>query len=150
MLTKFDVTVHPQSHSNPRWINILHIRLSNNRTFGGGQVDGVDASRQGSLQVMKNVVGRARTRTLSRHLKQKLLKVFQLDQKHHVLQEVALDKSCQLSGTQELGIHCVSTKLFHEFNKYLWGGLLNNYKHLLHRIYENYSDLYISFILYDT
>lgn len=80
-------------------------RWSHHRALRGGEVDGVDAGGQGLLQVVEDVRADAGAgcRALSRKgLVQKLLEGVEFNQQHHVLQEVALDESRKLQGTQEL------------------------------------------------
>lgn len=84
-------------------VGVSLAKVSDDGALGSGEMDGADPQGQGSLEVMEDVVGRAWTGALCRNLIQQLLKVLQLNQEHHVLQEVALDEGCQLQSPQELG-----------------------------------------------
>lgn len=78
---------------------------SHHGALRGGEVDGVDAQSQRLLQVVEDVGADARagSRALCwRGFVQELLEAVELDQQHHVLQEVALDERRQLRGTKEL------------------------------------------------
>lgn len=78
---------------------------SHHRALGGGEVDGADSHGQSFLQVLEDVGVDARAghgALGGRGLVQQLLETVQFDQQHHVLQEVALDKSRELRGSQEL------------------------------------------------
>lgn len=78
---------------------------SHHGALGGGEVDGVDARGQRLLQVVEDVGadGGAGGGALGGGgLVQQLLEGIQLDQQHHVLQEVALDEGGELRGTEEL------------------------------------------------
>lgn len=80
--------------------------VSHHRALGGGEVDGVDAGGQRLLQLLEDVGADARTgggALGGGRFIQKLLEAVQFDEQHHVLQEVALDKSRELRGTEELG-----------------------------------------------
>lgn len=61
-------------------------------------MDGLDADAQGLLQVQQYVHGGAAWWCVV----QQRFEGLQLDQHHHVLQEVALDVGSQLWGVQEL------------------------------------------------
>lgn len=68
-------------------------------------MDGADPHGQGLLQVLEDVgvdPGAGYGALGGRGLVQQLLETVQFDQQHHVLQEVALDKSRELRGSQEL------------------------------------------------
>lgn len=68
-------------------------------------MDGADADGQGFLQVDEDVrvdAGAGRGALGGRGLVQQLLEAVELDQQHHVLQEVALDESGELRGAKEL------------------------------------------------
>lgn len=90
---------------------------SHHGALGGGEVDGVDARGQSLLQVQQDVGADARAghgALGGRGLVQELLEAVQFDQQHHVLQEVALDESCELRGPEELWVKQNShTFLFH-------------------------------------
>lgn len=61
-------------------------------------MDGLDPGRQGLLQVLQDVAAGA----VGRSVVQQLLERLQLDEHHHVLQEVALDEGGQVWRLQEL------------------------------------------------
>lgn len=61
------------------------IHSSDDGPLGGGQVDGLDADSQGFLQVLEDVTAGA----VGRCVVQQLLERLQLDEDHHVFQEVA-------------------------------------------------------------
>lgn len=68
-------------------------------------MDGADAHGQSLLQLLQDVrvdAGAGGGALGGRGLVQQLLEAVQLDEQHHVLQEVALDEGRQLRGTQEL------------------------------------------------
>lgn len=68
-------------------------------------MDGVDACGQSFLQVVEDVgadTGTGRRALGRRRFIQQLLEAVDLNQQHHVLQEVALDESRKLRGTKEL------------------------------------------------
>lgn len=68
-------------------------------------MDGANADGQGFLQVDEDVrvdAGAGRGALGGRGLVQQLLEAVELDQQHHVLQEVALDESGELRGAKEL------------------------------------------------
>lgn len=69
-------------------------------------MDGVDAESQCFLQLLEDVGGGtgAGDRALSRDLVQQLLEALKLNQQYHVLQEEALNKRCEFTGTQELSV----------------------------------------------
>lgn len=71
---------------------------SNDGALGGGQVDGLDANGQSFLQVLQDVTAGA----IRRRIVQQLLKWLQLDQDHHVLQEVALYIGRQVWSIEKL------------------------------------------------
>ena len=73
-------------------------RGSNDGPLGGGEVDGLDADGQGFLQLLQDVTAGA----LRGRVVQQLFEGLQLDEDHHVLQEVPLDVGRQLRGVQEL------------------------------------------------
>lgn len=78
---------------------------SHHGALGGGEVDGVDACGQSFLQVMEDVRADAGAwhGALGRGgFVQQLLEAVELDQQHHVLQEIAFDKSRELCGAEEL------------------------------------------------
>lgn len=82
-------------------------RASHHGALGGGEVDGVDAGGQGLLQVQQDVgadAGAGGGALGGGGLVQQLLEAVQFNEQHHVLQEVALDESRQLRGTEELGV----------------------------------------------
>lgn len=68
-------------------------------------MDGVDARGQRLLQVQQDVradAGARRRALGQRRFVQQLLEAVELDQQHHVLQDVALDERRELAGAQEL------------------------------------------------
>lgn len=68
-------------------------------------MDGADSHGQRFLQVLEDVradAGAGRGALGGRRLVQQLLETVQFDQQHHVLQEVALNESRQLGGSEEL------------------------------------------------
>lgn len=71
---------------------------SDNGSLGGGQVDGVNASGKGFLQVLQDVTARA----VGRGVVQQLLEWLHLYQHYHVLQKVSLYVGGQVWGTEEL------------------------------------------------
>lgn len=71
---------------------------SDNGTLGGWEVDGLDASSQGFLQVPLDVTAGA----IWRRVIQQLFKWLKLNQDHHVLQEVALYIGCQVWSIKKL------------------------------------------------
>ena len=71
---------------------------SDDGSLGGGEVDGLDADRQRLLQLLQDVTAGAFWGCVV----QQLFEGLQLDEDHHVLQEVALDVGRQLWGVQEL------------------------------------------------
>lgn len=78
---------------------------SDDGTFGGGQVDRLDAQGQSFLQRLEDVT----TRAVWRRVIQQLLERLQFDQDHHVLQEVALDIGGQVWSLQKLRSTCQQT-----------------------------------------
>lgn len=107
--------------SGVTWMLWLDLRapapaVSHHRAFGGGEVDGVDARGQSLLQVKKDVgadAGAGNGALCRRRFVQKLLEAVEFNQQHHVLQEIALDKSRKLRGTKELH----RTKMMHTREK---------------------------------
>lgn len=78
---------------------------SHHGALGGGEVDGADPHGQSFLQVVEDVgvdAGAGHRALGGWGLIQQLLETVQFDQQHHVLQEVALDKSRELRGPEEL------------------------------------------------
>lgn len=75
---------------------------SNDGTFGGGQVDGLDAHGQSFLQLVEDVS----TGAVRGSIVQQLLKRLHFNQDHHVLQEVALDIRSQVWSLQKLRRKC--------------------------------------------
>lgn len=78
---------------------------SHHGALGGGEVDRADAYGQSLLQVEEDVgvdarAGRGALR--GRGFVQQLLEAVEFNKQHHVLQEVALDESRKLRGTEEL------------------------------------------------
>lgn len=81
--------------------------MSHHRALGGGEVDGADANGQSFLQVEEDVgvdAGAGDGALGGGRFVQQLLEAVELDQQHHVLQEIALDESRKLRGTKELGV----------------------------------------------
>lgn len=84
-------------------VNILRrcaqkVRRSDDGTLGGREVDGLDANSQGFLQVPQDVTAGA----IWRRVIQQLFKWLQLNQDHHVLQEVPLYIGCQVWSIKKL------------------------------------------------
>lgn len=73
-------------------------RSSDNGPLRGRQVDGLDANGQRSFQRLQGV----RAGAFRRRVVQQLFERLQLDQDHHVLQEVALDVRGQVWSIKEL------------------------------------------------
>lgn len=88
------------------WIGGPPARMaSHDGALGGGEVDGVDAHGESLLQVVEDVgadAGAGHGALCWSRLVQKLLEAVELNQQHHVLQEIALDESRKLRGTKEL------------------------------------------------
>lgn len=78
---------------------------SHHGALGGGEVDGVDAHGESLLQVVEDVgadAGAGHGALCRSRLVQKLLEAVELNQQHHVLQEIALDERRKLHGSKEL------------------------------------------------
>lgn len=88
--------------------------VSHHGALGGREVDGVDAGGQRLLQLLEDVgadAGTGRGALGGGRFVQKLLEAVQLDEQHHVLQEVALDKSRELRRTKELSRKEMETRV---------------------------------------